>query len=335
VLAALGGTALEAGLRRLGLSRPASGMASAPGPEVTAEVAPPPAALVRDYLRFVGGDPAAYKGRVPAHLFPHWAFPLAAQTLRGLPYPLLRVMNGGCRLQMNAPLPQGQPLRVRARLESVADDGRRVVLQQRVITGTASVPEAVVADIFAVIKLGPSEGPNPPALWLRRAKPASANAVRLADPAKQNGSHGNGAAAKPRKEAARVPAAARELAFWKLRPDTGLGFALLTGDFNPVHWVRPYARAMGHRSTILHGFATLARAVEGLNRGLFAGDVDRLASVDVRFTRPLVLPARVGLYIDGRHLTVGDAPGGPAYLSGSFAAVGGVDGHFEEEGTRE
>jgi hypothetical protein len=287
VLAALGGTALEAGLRRLGLSRPSAGAAAAPGPEVFAELPAPSAALVRDYLRFVGGDPAAYKGRVPAHLFPHWGIPLAAQTLRGLPYPLMRVMNGGCRLQMNAPLPQGQPLRVRARLESVDDDGRRAVLRQRVITGTASAPEAVVADIVAIVPLA-------------------------------NGSSG---APKPRKEVVRVPAGARELAFWRLRPDTGLGFALLTGDFNPVHWVRPYARALGHRSTILHGFATLARAVEGLNRGLFAGDVDRLASIDVRFTRPLVLPAKVGLYIDGRHLTVGDAPGGPAYLDGHFQEV--------------
>ena len=287
VLAALGGTALEAGLRRLGLSRPAGGAASAPGPEIVAELPAPPPALVRDYLRFVGGDPAAYKGRVPAHLFPHWGLPLAAQTLRGLPYPLMRVMNGGCHLQMKAPLPSGQPLRVRARLESIDDDGRRVVLRQRVITGTASVPEAIVADIVAVVPLS-------------------------------NGSNG---APRPRKEVVRVPAGARELAFWRLRPDTGLGFALLTGDFNPVHWVRPYARALGHRSTILHGFATLARAVEGLNRGLFAGDVDRLASIDARFTRPLVLPARVGLYMDGRHLTVGDAPGGPAYLDGQFQEV--------------
>jgi hypothetical protein len=292
VLAALGGTALEAGLRRLGLSRPTGGAASAPGPEVVAEVPAPTAALVRDYLRFVGGDPAAYKGRVPAHLFPHWGIPLAAQTLRGLPYPLMRVMNGGCRLQLNAPLPSGQPLRVRARLESIDEDGRRAVLRQRVITGTVSVPDAVVAEIVAIVPLA-STG---------------------------NGAGGSGAP-KPRKEVARVPAGARELAFWRLRPDTGLGFALLTGDFNPVHWVRPYARALGHRSTILHGFATLARAVEGLNRGLFAGDVDRLASIDVRFTRPLVLPAKVGLYIDGRHLTVGDAPGGPAYLDGHFQEV--------------
>jgi acyl dehydratase len=321
VLAALGGTALEAGLRRLGLSRPAATASAAiPGPDIVAEVPAPTAALIRDYLRFVGGDPAAYKGRVPAHLFPHWGLPLAAQTLRGLGYPLMRVMNGGCRLQMNAPLPQGQRLQVRARLESVDDDGRRAVLRQRVITGTAAVPEAVVADIFAIIKLGPSEGPKPPALWLRRAKPASANAIPLSSASK-----GTNGAPKPRKESARVPADARELAFWRLRPDTGLGFALLTGDFNPVHWVRPYARALGHRSTILHGFATLARAIEGLNRGLFAGDVDRLASIDVRFTRPLVLPARVGLYLDGRHLTVGDAPGGPAYLDGHFEALEEVD----------
>ncbi len=128
---------------------------------------------MRDYLRFVGGDPGAYKGRVPAHLFPHWGIPLAAQTLRGLDYPLMRVMNGGCRLQMKAPLPQGQPLRVRARLESVDDDGRRAVLHQRVITGTASVPEAVVADIFAIVPLAatqrtartapPSPASRPPA----------------------------------------------------------------------------------------------------------------------------------------------------------------------------
>jgi acyl dehydratase len=291
VLAALGGTALEAGLRRLGLSRPAP-PGSAPGPEITVEVPGPSAALVRDYLRFVGGDPAAYRNRVPAHLFPHWGIPLAARTLRGLDYPLLRVMNGGCRIELKAPLPLGQPLLVRARLESVEDDGRRAVLRQRVITGTAAEPDAVVADIFAIVPL-----------------------------ARRNDADGSNGAPKRRKESARVPAGARELAFWKLAPSTGLGFALLTGDFNPVHWVGAYARAMGHRSTILHGFATLARAIEGLNRGLFAGDVDRLASVDVRFTRPLVLPRRVGLYVDGRHLTVGDAPGGPAYLAGNFEEV--------------
>ena len=124
----------------------------------------------------------------------------------------------------------------------------------------------------------------------------------------QKGGQKNG---KP-KDKARVPVDAREIAFFKLRDDAGLDFAKLTGDFNPVHWVPRWAKAFGFRNVILHGFGTLARAIEALNRGLFAGDVDALAEVDVRFTRPLVLPARVGVYVRGNQLWVGDAPGGPA-----------------------
>jgi len=62
----------------------------------------------------------------------------------------------------------------------------------------------------------------------------------------------------------------------------------------------------------------MARAIEALNRGLFAGDVTALQEIDVRFTRPLVLPARVGVYVRGDKVWVGDAPGGPAYLEGTF-----------------
>jgi acyl dehydratase len=296
VLAALGGTVLEAALGRVGLRPPGGAPPVTPGPELSARALAPAPALVRDYLRFAGGDPAAYRGTVPPHLFPHWCFPLLARTLRGLPYPLLGVMNGGCRLQVNAPLPAVGPYTVRARLEDVTDDGRRVVLHQRVITGTVAAPQALVADVFAIVKSG-AAGPAPAA-----AGPAPA----------------------ARKPAARVPEGARELAFWRLSADAGLRFALLTGDFNPVHWVRGYARALGHRSTILHGFATMARAWEGLVRGLLAGSTQGLHAIDVRFTRPLALPARVGLYVgpDGGSFAVGDAPGGPAYLTGSYVREG-------------
>ena len=41
--------------------------------------------------------------------------------------------------------------------------------------------------------------------------------------------------------------------------------------------------------------------------------------LDVRFVRPLILPAKVGLYVDGQGgVWVGDAPGGPAYMQGSY-----------------
>ncbi len=63
----------------------------------------------------------------------------------------------------------------------------------------------------------------------------------------------------------------------------------------------------------------MARAFEGVARNLYSGRVDAIRFFDVRFTRPLILPARVGLYVDDEHgVWVGDAPGGPAYLAGSF-----------------
>lgn len=278
----------RAGPNRAGPNRTEPTAAAAyPSPELRETLPARPQALVRDYVRRVGGDPAGYKGTVPAHLFPQWGFPLAARTLHGLPYPMLRVVNAGCRLEMRAPLPAGEPLQVRARIESLDDDGRRAVIEQRIVTGTAQEPEAVVAHLFAF--------------------------VPLTDPKK-----GEAGVKKPR---SRVPIDARELAFWSLRADAGLEFAMLTGDLNPVHWVPAYARAFGFKSAILHGFSTLARAVEGLNRALFCGDTTRLASLDVRFTRPLVLPARVGLYVRDHALWVGDAPGGGAYLEGTFTTL--------------
>lgn len=250
-----------------------------PGPE-RHEILPPRAPdLVRHYVKLVGGDPAAYRRTLPPHLFPQWGFPIAMQTLVGLDVPLSRGLNAGCSLRVNAPLPQGEPLEVRSRLERVDDDGRRVVLEVRVITGTASAPNALEGLMAVVVPLKKGDG---------------------------------------KKERPTVPASAREISFRRLGADMGLAYAKLTGDFNPVHWVPAYARASGFSNCILHGFATMAIAMEALDKAVFAGQP--LASIEVRFTRPLVLPAAVGVYVENDHLWVGDAPGGRAYLTGHFTA---------------
>jgi acyl dehydratase len=279
LLGALGRVALSS-LRK----RPAGPAPATPGPWLEATLPPRPASLVADYLRHVGADPSWYRRRLPPHLFPQWSFPLAARVIAGLPYPLERVMNAGCRIEVRSPLPADEPLQVRVRLESIDDDGKRAILTQRIITGTASAPEALIADQRAYVPLarGPRSG--------ERARPT-------------------------------VPTSAREIAFFRLPAEAGLHFAALTGDFNPIHWLRPYARAFGFRACILHGYATLARALAAVERRRFAGDPTRLDWVDARFTRPLVLPAKVGVYItDEGGLYVGDAPGGGAYLEGRFAA---------------
>lgn len=254
-----------------------------PGPVVRATVAPRPDKLVSDYVRSVGGEVSAYRGVLPAHLFPQWGFPLLAKTLRAIPYDLKRVLNGGCRIEIHEPLPMGEPLQLEAWLEHIDDNGSRAVIQNRLRTTTRSAPRGVDAWMYAVVPLQKGEG---------------------------------------KKERPRVPADARELGWWQLGPEDAVDFAFLTGDFNPVHWWPAYARAAGFKSTILHGFATLARAIEGLNRNRFAGDPHRLAVIDVKFTRPLLLPAEVGLYVRDHELYVGAGPNGPAFLTGSFEERG-------------
>jgi hypothetical protein len=256
-----------------------------PGPVHSLTVSPRPRDLINAYIRHVGGDPSAYRGRLPAHMFPQWGFPLTGKMVEGLKYPMLSAMNGGCKLTINAPLPDDEPLEVTGQLVGVDDDGKRAILDQKIVTGTRSIPEAVVAHLYVFIPL-PQKDDNK----------------------------------KGAKDKARVPNDARELAFWKLRADAGLDFAKLTGDFNPVHWVPRWAKAFGFRNTILHGFGSMARAIEGLNRARFAGDTNAISEIDVRFTRPLVLPARVGLYLTDSQAWVGDAPGGPAYLEAKFTA---------------
>ncbi len=262
--------------------RGGSGSIEVPGPVIEETLPPRAPDLIRHYVKQVGGDPSAYKRTVPAHLFPQWGFPLATRALSVLDYPLQRGLNAGCRMEILSPLPAGEPLEVRARIEEIDDDGYRAIIRTRIWSGTKSAPDAIIGDLSALIPL-------------KRKKDGK------------------------KKERPRVPDQASEKRFWKLGQDAGLSYAKLTGDFNPIHWIPAAARASGFRNVILHGFATLAYACEGLNRGVFAGDVNALKSIDVRFTSPMVLPAKVGLYLQNDDIYVGDAPGGRAYLTGRIA----------------
>ncbi|MGB5810313.1 MAG: MaoC/PaaZ C-terminal domain-containing protein [Polyangiales bacterium] len=281
----LGAIARAAWVAARSSGRPNRPPAEIPGPQVAATIAPRPEDLVRDYVRHVGGDPNNYRRQVPAHLFPQWIFPLQSRGLEGIQYPIQRVLNGGCRLEINAPLPLGESFQASVRLEGIDDNGRRAVVHQRAVTGTPRHPEAVVSHVYGIVPLG----------------------------------GGDKSKSKAKDERPRVPVQAKELARWSIGAKAGLEFAKLTGDFNPIHWIPPAARAAGFRNVILHGFSTMARAIEGLNQSLFAGDISRLAVIDVKFTRPLVLPAKVGLYIEDDNVFVGDAPGGPAYLVGTYS----------------
>ena len=111
VIAAMGQSLLSA------LFRKASGSGGAPkvpGPEIAQTISPRPKDLVRLYVKQVGGDASAYKRTLPPHLFPQWGFPLATRVLAGLDYPMAKVLNAGCHLEARQPLPNNEPLNIRA-----------------------------------------------------------------------------------------------------------------------------------------------------------------------------------------------------------------------------
>lgn len=290
MLRTLGGAALTA----LKKHDPKKAKPSTPGQWISMTADAPSEALIRAFVKNAGGDPSAYKGIVPPHLFPQWAMPAAFKAISETPYPLMRVMNAGCKFIQELPLPAGERLTVKARLESIDDDGKRAILTTRIVTGTASAPDALVSEIHAFVPL-----------------------------ARKGEGNGKG----ERKAPVVVPQGARELAFVRLNANAGLDFAKLTGDFNPIHWVPAYAKASGFRSTILHGFGTFALAIEAVVRRALSGDVRALKSADARFTKPLVLPGKVGIYVSqvrggDSELFVGNAPGAPAYLTGHFGTQG-------------
>jgi hypothetical protein len=278
MLMSLGNVAVDSLVERF---RQAPRRQALPGPEISTHVAAPPDALIEDFLRHIGAEGSGYAGVVPPQLFSQWGLSVALRALRGCGFPLVKMLNGGCRVESNAALRRGEALTVRARLVRVNDDGRRAVLCQRIVTEQVGTPEALVAEVYGIVRV-PAE--------------------RVL-------------AAQSSRQPVYLPAGARRIEEWSLGRESGLDFALLTGDFNPLHWLAPYARAMGFRSTILHGFAAMARAYAGLERA-FAPR--RLCLLDVRFVQPITLPARVSLYVDGERVYVG-AAGELVYLTGSFA----------------
>lgn len=296
VLAALGRTAFLAMRQKLGAAPRASSAPLIPGPEVYRSRPPLPRKLIDDYLEHVGGDPRAYKDEVPPHLFPQWCMPALARGLEGLPYPLLGAVNGGCRVRVRGRILDNEPLEARARLEDINANDRRVVLRQHVTTGGRSQPDALAIDFYTIVPLARGRG-------------------------KERGTDAR-AEASPEKNRPRVPDAAREIMRTRRGKDAGLAFAKLTGDFNPIHWFAPYARASGFGNVIQHGFASLALCWEALAQRLLGGDVHAIESFDVKLSRPLVLPRDVGIYVLGSEVFVGDAPGELAYLTGSFTARG-------------
>jgi acyl dehydratase len=75
---------------------------------------------------------------------------------------------------------------------------------------------------------------------------------------------------------------------WTLPGDLGRRYAAVSGDRNPIHMHSLTAKPLGFPAAIAHGMWTKAKALGALDARL----PDAFA-VDVRFRRPILLPAKV------------------------------------------
>jgi len=208
----------------------------------------PSSRLVDHYAAWSGAPPERYRDTLPPHFCSHWAFALLARLAGQAPCNLAAVLNQGLRMQFRSALPRGTALSLRGQLQGVVDDGRRVRIHTQVVAGWAEQPEAVIIDNYTVVPLRSGSG-----------------------------------------KAATTPRAEPDwetIGQWSATADDGLNFALLTGDFNPIHTLWPLARRTKFRGCILHGFGSVARTMETLRN---AGH--DIADIDLRFIKPLALPS--------------------------------------------
>ncbi|MYN40026.1 hypothetical protein GTP55_11640 [Duganella sp. FT109W] len=220
----------------------------------------PAADLVAQYIAWAGAV-GGYEGELPPHMVSQWSLPLVGELLLRMPYKLTSVINQGVGLRMHGPLPRDTPLQVSAAVEEIEHTPGRIKVVVAVLTGTARQPSLVEARLHMSFLL---PGPRP-------AKTAHA---------------------RPDEPQWRTVGA------WQADARDGLRFALLTGDFNPIHWCGPLARRSVFRCLVLHGFGSFVRSYEILRQQGVS-----FREIDVRFVKPVPLPCPA--------LSVQIAPPGP------------------------
>jgi acyl dehydratase len=149
-------------------------------------------------------------------------------------------------------------------------------------TKLAPHPKGQTFSLLTEVTAGGEKAWESVSTMLRRGKGRGENAVV---PGMREEVRSRVGSAKP---FAALPAEAPASAEWKLGGDLGRRYAAVSGDRNPIHMHSLTAKPLGFPGAIAHGMWTKARCLAALESRL----PDALA-VDVRFRKPILLPARV------------------------------------------
>lgn len=254
-------------------------------PEYQEEVPPRSNELIDEYIRYLKGNRNAYDDSVPFHFFPQWAFPLISRSLRDLPISFIQIMNAGFKAEIRAPIPRNESIAVSSKLIQIEQKHNIIYFTVRVISQTKSAPNALTVYLTTLIRM-PKD---------KKEKDLTKTTEDFS-----------------------IPFDSTEIASFYFFDTTGFDYSILSGDINPIHWLSPYARQLGFKNVILHGFASSAFCIEALQQNCFLGYIHKLKEIEIKFTKPLILPAKPKLYIKQHFFYLGDSKLSRAYLVGNY-----------------
>ena len=109
-------------------------------------------------------------------------------------------------------------------------------------------------------------------------------------------------------------------ALLRITPGQIRHYASVGGDHNPIHTNSIAAKLFGFPSVIAHGMFSAAAVLANIE-----GQLPDAVKYSVRFAKPVVLPARAGLYVDrisdGWQLTLRHLANGDPHLTGTVTSL--------------
>ncbi|WP_343580122.1 MaoC/PaaZ C-terminal domain-containing protein [Acinetobacter sp.] len=209
-------------------------------------IRPPSDELVNNYIQWSGASVTQYPDTIPAHMVSQWGLSFAIRLLLQTAYPLGQVINQGVSLKIDGDIPRNEKLLIQAKIAHVDERNGLARVSVQIITGTITQP-ALVETVLHM------------AFMLPHFK-------------------------KAKRTETRDEKSWQSVGEWSATADDGFKFALLTGDFNPIHWVGPLAKMSSFGQKVLHGFGMFARSFELLP--------EPIQQIDVRFLKSVKLPSK-------------------------------------------
>jgi acyl dehydratase len=125
---------------------------------------------------------------------------------------------------------------------------------------------------------------------------------------------------EPKPAPQKLPKLGPPNAVLRITPGQIRHYASVGGDHNPIHTNPIAAKLFGFPTVIAHGMFSAAAVLANIE-----GQLSQSVKYSVRFAKPVVLPARAGLYVDrasdGWQLTLRNLAKGDPHLTGTVTSL--------------